>query len=78
MDVFKSNENKQLKERIAQLEAMMTPEQREIEYLTAQIAGLRQTMQENLQHISQLQAQSTQLSEEIERKREASIECVGK
>ena len=33
MDVFKANENKQLKDRIAQLEAMLTPEQAQIDDL---------------------------------------------
>lgn len=54
MDVFKTNENKQLKERIAQLEAMMTPEQQEIEKLRANIQSLENEYQQKQKELSQI------------------------
>ena len=60
MDVFKSNENKQLKERIAQLETMMSPEQKEIEKLNKQINELQSVVQSKEQQINSLIADINQ------------------
>lgn len=65
MDAFKANENKKLKERIAQLEAMMTPEQKQIEALQAQIKSLEADIQQKQLQRSDLVSGITQYTSDI-------------
>lgn len=55
MDVFKANENKQLKDRIAQLEAMLTPEQAQIDDLQTKIHELNTIIEDKQNQIIELE-----------------------
>lgn len=52
MDAFKANENQRLKERIAELESMMTPEMRNAISISDEINRLEQIKQDKLREIS--------------------------
>ena len=55
MDVFKANENKQLKDRIAQLESMLSPEQQQFDKLQIQINELNNIIENKQKQILELQ-----------------------
>lgn len=57
-DIFKANENKQLKDRIAELEAMLTPEQQQILNLRDEISGLEQTISQKRRRLLNTQTKS--------------------
>lgn len=80
MDVFKANENKQLKDRIAQLEAMLTPEQAQIDDLQTKIHELNTLIEDKQNQIIELEKTISknenkikQLDSEIQRKKAASL-----
>lgn len=56
MDVFKANENQQLKDRIAQLEAMLTPEMQNAINISDEIRRLEGIKQQKIQEINAQQA----------------------
>lgn len=75
-DIFKANENKQLKDRISELEAMLSPEQRQMIDLRAEISNLEQTISQKKaeivkygDEIANRQQSITQLNSEIAQKR---------
>lgn len=80
MDIFKANENNQLKHRIAELEALLTPEQQKVIDLKNEIQKLEMTIkdkQTEINNISAKIAESTQtlskLSADIYKKRSESV-----
>lgn len=80
MDVFKANENKQLKDRIAQLEAMLTPEQTQIDDLQTKIHELNTIIEDKQNQIIELEKTISknenkikQLDSDIQRKKAASL-----
>ncbi len=55
MDVFKANENQQLRDRLAQLESMLTPEMQNAINISDEINRLEQIKQQKIQEINEQQ-----------------------
>ena len=79
-DVFKASENKKLKDRIAELESMLTPEQQRAELMKKQIADLESEMFDKQSEIQKLQSEVikrnaiiSELDNEINKKRAESV-----
>lgn len=79
-DVFKASENKKLKDRIAELESMLTPEQQQAELMKKQIADLESEMFDKQSEIQKLQSEIikrsaiiSELDNEINKKRAESV-----
>ena len=79
-DVFKASENKKLKDRIAELESMLTPEQQQAELMKKQIADLESEMFDKQSEIQKLQSEViernaiiSELDNEINKKRAESV-----
>lgn len=75
-DIFKANENKALKERISQLEALLTPDQQQLLNLNDEISALEQTISQKkdeivkyANEISNRQQIIARLDDEINKKR---------
>lgn len=80
MDFFKANENIQLKERIAQLEATLTPEQTQTVDMQSQILELNKIIDEKQKHVQELEksidkceSKIKSLEADIQRKKAASL-----
>lgn len=68
-DIFKSNENKQLKDRIAELEAMLTPEMRNVDILRREISRLESEKAAKTQELNNYNRQLAQVNGELTQKR---------
>lgn len=66
MDAFKANENKQLKNRVAELEAMLNPEQQNVVNLRDEIARLEQTAEQKRKEIEKTNDEAERLCRRVE------------
>lgn len=79
-DVFKASENKKLKDRIAELENMLTPEQQQAEFMKRKIADLESEIFDKQNEVQKLQSEIikrnaiiSELDNEINKKRAESV-----
>jgi len=79
-DVFKASENKRLKDRISELENMLTPEQQQLDLMKRQLADLENNIFDKQNEIQKLQSEVnkrnmtiSQLDNEINKKRAESV-----
>lgn len=73
-DLFKATENQKLKDRITELEAMLTPEMRDLEGLNKKLDSVKQEISFNEIKVTGLEADLLRLNSEIEEAKKKLVE----
>lgn len=64
-DLFKASENQQLKEKVSQLEALLTPEMMDLNALNQALADTKQKLSESERELGELEEKKKKLNDEI-------------